>query len=584
MTVDIRSAYAHMPFGVVAIDSDGRICDLNTQFTTTIKQNKSDIIGRKIEQVLPNLKLSLLKKSKDTHELKLHNGDTLLISAVEDTTDPERICYLFFENNHIIRYLKHNREKLQIEVILSEETFNALYDGICITDSYGRCLFVNDAFEQLSGIRRTDIIGKSGFDIMESNLQTNSCSEIVVQTGKPTCTIIKYYRGKRCLVTGNPVYLAGKLERVICTVRDLSELQSLEMQLRNTNVLSLSSHHETSFDNNNSTTPLSEALLGDGCEISPAMKEIYEKAGKIAKFDTPVLILGETGVGKDFLARHIHSLAKGGSNTDFVKINCAAIPDNLLESELFGYEPGAFTNAKTNGKIGFLEIARNGTIFLDEIGDMPLYLQVKILDAIQDKQVHRVGGTKPIKIGARIIAATNVDLAQKLEQGNFRRDLYYRLNVISILIPPLRERREDILYFVKHFLNESNQKYEKEVYLLPETLSLFQEYDWPGNIRELRNMIERMVIFVEKDFITSKDFEDFIIRANYYDDDPLIQTSNSSNSMTANPVSSLREQLESYESYIIQENLKIHSTFKEAADALGIDTSTLFRKKAKYNL
>lgn len=225
---------------------------------------------------------------------------------------------------------------------------------------------------------------------------------------------------------------------------------------------------------------------------SDAILNLIETVKKVAQTDTTVLILGESGTGKSLIAKAIHFMSQR-KEKPFITINCAAIPETLLEAELFGYEKGAFTGATTSKK-GKFELADGGTIFLDEIGDMPLSLQAKLLRVIQDREIERLGGEKVIKVDVRIIAATNRDLKSMVEEGKFREDLYYRLNVVPVYVPPLRERREDIPILIEHFLESFNSKYGKKVRISPEALEVLMDYDWPGNVRELENTVERLVV------------------------------------------------------------------------------------------
>lgn len=236
---------------------------------------------------------------------------------------------------------------------------------------------------------------------------------------------------------------------------------------------------------------------------SQAILEVLDLIHRVAPTDATVLLRGESGVGKELFAKAIHFLSRR-SGKPLITVNCAAIPENLLEAELFGYEKGAFTGAYTTKK-GKFELANGGTVFLDEIGDMPPSLQVKILRVLQEKEIERIGGTRPIKVDVRIIAATNRDLERLMKEGRFREDLYYRLSVIPIFIPPLRERKEDIPVLVQHFLETFSKEYGKEVRVSPEVMNAFMEYDWPGNVRELRNVVERMVILDTDGILTEEE-------------------------------------------------------------------------------
>jgi transcriptional regulator with PAS, ATPase and Fis domain len=306
------------------------------------------------------------------------------------------------------------------------------------------------------------------------------------------------------------------------------------------------------------------------------MKNIYEKAKKISKVDSTVLILGETGVGKDFIATYIHSISNR-SKGKFIKINCGAVPEHLLESEFFGYEEGAFTGALKGGKKGLFEEANGGILYLDEIGDMPYTLQVKLLSAINDKMFYRIGGISPIEFNARIIAATNHDLKQLVEEKKFRADLYYRLNVVTLIIPPLRNRREDIIPLSTQFLEYYNNKYGKNCYITSSCLQSFLIYEWPGNIRELKNIIERLVLMAEGAEIGTELFRDNLILP-----DSIELTELSELFITGSKT--LKEKMDEYEKEIIESTLAVSKNMKEASMRLGIDISTLVRKKQKYNL
>lgn len=258
----------------------------------------------------------------------------------------------------------------------------------------------------------------------------------------------------------------------------------------------------------------------------------------------------------------------------FVKISCGAIPEHLLESELFGYEAGAFTGACKKGKPGLFEVAANGTVFLDEVAELPLSLQVKLLNVLQDKTFMRVGGIKEISTNARIIAATNKDLEEQVRKGAFRADLYYRLNVIPIVIPPLRARRGDILPLVSHFLRVFNERYGFKRTISPEALDCLVKYDWPGNVRELQNVIEFLVVMTEDDVIEIHNLPQNIVES--------VEGKGTAKSTSGKMT--LKDALEEYERSLITRVLIEQGTLKEAADSLGIDISTLTRKKQKYGL
>jgi transcriptional regulator with PAS, ATPase and Fis domain len=295
-----------------------------------------------------------------------------------------------------------------------------------------------------------------------------------------------------------------------------------------------------------------------------------------------VLLLGETGTGKDYFAKFLHENAyPDPENRPFIKINCGAIPESLLESELFGYEKGAFTGASAKGKKGLIELANNGTLFLDEIGELPYNLQAKLLGVLQDKELTRVGGSEKIKINAKIISASNRDIFKMTQENKFRLDLYYRISMVTLHIPPLRERREDIPYLIDQLLREINQLYGKKAYLSLELYDLFFKYDWPGNIRELKNLMEKLIIFSSGDRIGIDDLrvaEKFLGHSETRILDLLPAEGKESRPR------GLKEMVAAYEKNIIETALRDKRTLQEAAQYLGIDISTLVRKKSKYSI
>ena len=312
--------------------------------------------------------------------------------------------------------------------------------------------------------------------------------------------------------------------------------------------------------------PDSDGMIG----YSAAMKRLRGIICEVAPTDTTVMIMGETGVGKEVAASEIQKLS-ARKNAPFIRINCAAIPEALLESELFGHESGAFTGASRSGKTGLLELANQGTVLLDEIGELPLSMQPKLLRAIQEQAIFRVGGSKSIPIDIRILAATNRDLGEMVAQKLFREDLYYRLNVIPLQLPPLRERGEDILLLAEQFLREFNLKYERQKSFLKSALNVMREYRWPGNIRELRNLIERLVILGSANQIAAEDVQRILTPQFHPEISQVGQLS-------------LRDATEQFQRAVIEDALSRYGSTYKAADALGTSQSTLARKVRQFGI
>jgi len=307
--------------------------------------------------------------------------------------------------------------------------------------------------------------------------------------------------------------------------------------------------------------------------VSKQMRDVVDVALRVAQVDVPVLLQGETGVGKEVIARLIHNKSPRSSKGAFMKINCGAIPENLLESELFGYEKGAFTGARDTGKKGRFELAEEGTVFLDEIEALSLNLQVKLLSAVQDLEIMPIGSSKPKKINTRIIAASNKDLYQMTQNNTFREDLFFRLNVVPIYIPPLRERKNDVLPLVNFFLQKHNARYKRNKYLNRQVIDYLLEYQWRGNVRELSNLIEHIVVVAHDDEIIPEDLPGYL------------RSSSRSNlhNFYLTSISSLKEAVMEFESHAIQEALKKYGSARKAANFLKVDPSTITRKMKRYN-
>ncbi|OPY86482.1 MAG: Limonene hydroxylase [Smithella sp. PtaU1.Bin162] len=579
--MEIKSNYFdNVSFGFAVLDDKLNVKYLNKKLSTVLERTPTSLIGDNIYNLISSLPDISLTENHISQYVTFDNGQALLIDIVKINNG---LHYLFCQGHpkydHILEQIAITSKKR----IINDKMLDCLYDGCYITDGAGETLYVNDSFLEMSGLKREEVLGKKVQGMVEDKTLPKSCTMKVLETGKPASMMMNYPKGRNCLVTGAPVYIDGKIERVICTSRDMTELIAMQYKLANVTSLTISLKHQLrEFEFQHGNKYVSETR-------SKVMANIFDKAIKVASLDTPVLILGETGVGKDFLVRFMHNVPENSTERFLIKVNCGAIPENLLESELFGYEAGAFTGASKQGKAGLFELANNGTLFLDEIGDMPLPLQVKLLDVIQDKSFYRLGGTKMISANARIIAATNLNLERLISEGKFRSDLYYRLNVIKIAIPPLRERKEDIIPLAALFLEEFNSKYHKSCYFAPKLLNFFMNYRWAGNIREMKNTIERLVIMSDKECIELDMIKEQIIDSYEYTNPYEREMLNKINGHQKDDElrlekGTLQEQMEAYEALVIKKRIEESPTLKKAARSLGIDSSTLLRKKYKYNI
>lgn len=460
-----------------------------------------------------------------------------------------------------------------------EAVFNVL-DDLFITDGDGVTMRVNKATERLYGVRGEDLIGRSVYDLEKERLFYPSVTALVLRV-KHTVTILQRTKdGRQLVVTGYPVVdEQGQIIRVITSANDVT---NFHMQQGN-----MSGSKHINLDREDFITE------------SPAMRLTLESVERVTNRNTSILLLGETGVGKNRLARFIHQMSKRKSGP-FIEINCAAIPDSLLESELFGYEGGAFTGARRDGKPGKVELAERGTLFLNEIAELPLALQGKLLDFIQDKQVSRIGGTRSYTADIRIIAATNRNLEERVLQGAFREDLYYRLNVFPIVIPPLRERKQDISHLAESFLSRCPSCQDGPAkFLHPSTLQLLQRYPWPGNIRELENTLERMVITTDEPVLLPEHLPAFILKSlglqnptpetGLYPQYEQLQAELMADhrwteALDATERTPLPSQMASFERRLYEQAIGNCRTTYEIAEYLGVSQPTVVRKLRQFGL
>lgn len=438
------------------------------------------------------------------------------------------------------------------------------FDGIFITDGNAVPLWVNHSYEVISGLSAQDVLGKPMGELEKAGIVSRSATLMAMDKQEPI-TIEQVFRtGRRAVVTSTPIFdHADKITMVVTNVRDISELTALQE--------TLAKHREINERYETEISVIRDQLLKSPELVAedPALLDLLRIVGRAALLDTVVLIQGETGVGKERIASYIHQHSPRRQK-NFIRVNCGAIPENLAESELFGYEKGAFTGASREGKLGLFEVADGGTIFLDEVGELPLPLQTKLLRVLQEKELTRVGGSKPVQINVRVIAATNRDLRRAVEQGSFREDLYYRLNVFPVSVPPLRERKLDIPKLATNVISELNKTYGKQKRIAPATLSALTQYPWPGNVRELRNVMERA-------FIMSDDSEIQPEALSLY---------HNSNAKAQNNAQggSFQEQVERFEAKLITKALESEGSLRAAARKLSMDPATLLRKKRKYEI
>ena len=444
-----------------------------------------------------------------------------------------------------------------------ESVLNSSYDEIVVTDAKGNILKVNEAYKKLYNGEMEDFIGKNVRQLEKKGIFNPSVTMKVIRERKRISITQKTNSGRVLIVTGYPIFDKNEsFVSVISTAKDITEVHTLKEQLSEAKKTAQDFYYQLGILRQQEKQQ--ESMISQ----SPEMKKVMMTASRVARVDSNVLITGESGVGKSMLAGEIHKRSDRSKGA-FVSINCGAIPAALLESELFGYENGAFTGARKEGKQGQLSIANNGTLFLDEISELPLQMQVKILKAIQEKKFNRVGGTETLTSNFRLITATNKDLKSMVKAGTFREDLFYRLNVIPIEIPPLRERKQDIIMLVNLFWERLNAKYGTNRRIDLEVYDVLADYDWPGNVRDLENCIERLMVTVDKDVIKVCDL-------------PAQLLVKPKKKMEIKEILPLKRAMEEIEKELILKAYKEFNNTYKAADALGVSQSTVVRKLRKY--
>ncbi len=454
-----------------------------------------------------------------------------------------------------INGLKSLRQRLRFMEQIVENSSDEIY----VTDGRGITIYANPMSEQHYGVPVEELIGKSVWELEQRGVYFPAVTPIVLREKKKVTIDQETAIGKTLMITATPIFdEQGEVELVICNSRDITALVEMKRNLDQFKQKVLGQESKAAKENEK------DDLLRPIFNTGSPMEKVLQVVGKIAVTDSTVLLLGESGTGKDLLAYYMHSL-NHRRDKQFIKVNCAALPKELIESELFGYKPGAFTGASPKGKVGFFSLADGGTIFLDEIGELPLRLQPKLLQVIEEQQFNPIGSNQPEKVDVRIIASTNQDLPQMIAKGRFREDLYYRLFVLSMQIPPLRERVEDIPLLAEHYLETYAAKHERKILAKSSVFELLKRYRWPGNVRELKHMIEYLVVVVNGGEINIEDLPQHIIGSDANREEE-----------------TLTEILESVEEKVIRESYKKFASSYKVAEKLGISQSSASRKIRKY--
>ncbi|KFZ39617.1 MULTISPECIES: sigma-54-dependent Fis family transcriptional regulator [Thermoactinomyces] len=557
--------------GMIAVNKEARITLFNRAAERMIGTSAGKVLGKKIEDVIPKSRLEWVLhngKAELNQKFKLPSGMEILTNRVPVKGQDGKVIGAVSVFRDISELKNMSQQIIDLESMKSllQAIIDSSEDAISVVDTNGMGILINPAYTRLTGLKPEDIIGKpADTDISEGE----SMHMKVLRTKKPVRGVqlkVGPHR-KEVLVNVAPIMMEGELKGSVGIIHDVSEIKRLNRDLERARRIIRNLEAKYTFDD----------IIGS----SETMRYSIEQAKQAAETRATVLLRGESGTGKELFAHAIHNASDRKYN-QFVRVNCAALSESLLESELFGYEEGAFTGARRGGKKGLFEEANGGTIFLDEIGELKPSTQAKLLRVLQEKEVLRVGGTKSIPIDVRVIAATNVYLEKAIQEKRFREDLYYRLNVLPIHIPPLRMRKEDLVDLARHLIKKFNQEYGRNVEEIDlEAIQTLHQYSWPGNVRELENVLGRAMINME--------FNERVMRKKHL---PPLDLSRAKEGQdlegrleSGTDIQPLKDVIQQFEkNYLKKVYEKTNKNKTETAKALGISVRSLYYKLEKYDL
>jgi PAS domain S-box-containing protein len=551
--------------GMIVINVEGEIIFFNKSAEKIVGYPKNEAIGKHIKDVIPNTKLIRVLESRrveSNQEQVLVNGLKIITTRIPMVDENGRLFGAFAVFKDITEVVNLAEEVTNLKEIqtMLQAIIQSSDDAISVVDDEGRGIMINRAYSRITGLREGEVIGKPATaDISEGD----SMHMKVLQTRRPVRGVAMRVgpNKKEVVVNVAPIIVDGKLKGSVGVIHDMSEIQSLNRELNRARQIIRTLEAKYSFE--------------DIIAVSDEMKLAVEQAKLGAKTPATVLLRGESGTGKELFAHAIHNASDRKFNK-FIRVNCAAISESLLESELFGYEEGAFSGAKRGGKTGLFEEANNGSIFLDEIGELPAGTQAKLLRVLQEQEIIRVGGTKPVPINVRVIAATNVNLEKGMANKTFREDLYYRLNRMPIHIPPLRKRLGEIPLLCDRLLQKINRDYGRNVEGVTEVaLEHLMLYEWPGNVRELENILGRAIIFMH--------YTETLIDLPHLPELKSSKKIENTDLLSFENSKSLTKLVEEYESKVINQTLaKFNGNKTLTAKTLGLSLRNLYYKIEKY--
>lgn len=557
--------------GMVVIDKYGKVILFNKRAQEIIGVTKEQAIGKYVVEVIPTSRLPYILESRRieaNQEMILENDRKIIttrIPIIEENGTLIGAFAVFKDITEVVNLAEELTDLREIQTML-QAIIHSSDDAISVVDENGRGILINPAYSRITGLTQDQVIGQPATaDISEGE----SMHMKVLQTRRAVRGVpMRVGPNKReVIVNVAPIIVKGKLKGSVGVIHDMSEIKSLNRELNRARQLIRKLEAKYAF----------EDIIGQSDEMMLAI----EQAKLGAKTPATVLLRGESGTGKELFAHAIHNASDRKYNK-FIRVNCAAISETLLESELFGYEEGAFSGAVRGGKRGFFEEANNGSIFLDEIGELPVNTQAKLLRVLQEKEIIRVGGTKPVLINVRIIAATNVNLEKGIAKGSFREDLYYRLNRMPIQIPPLRKRKEEIPLLNERLIQKISQDYGRNVEgITPAALKQLMDYDWPGNVRELENILGRAIIFMNynEQFIDVQHLPE--LKNKKSPNEHFLSNSNDSVMIDR----TLSDLMDEFEAKIIKQTLlRLNGNKTLTAKTLGLSVRNLYYKIEKYDI
>ncbi|HET7578611.1 MAG TPA: sigma 54-interacting transcriptional regulator [Bacillales bacterium] len=565
----LKVLLASIPMGIFVVDNDRKVVNCNESGLKMIRSTLEKVMDANAGSIFKRNHIEKVFSTGETLLNQIHITDEMGVlvdySPIENADGKVDGILIIVQDLPMVEEMAMEIEFVKdlnrdLNAILS-----TIYDEILVVNAKGDLIRHSENYiSDFWGVDLKDLVGENLLDLEKKGLFSPSVARLVIEQKKKVSIVQETKDDHKILAIGNPVFNEdGELQRIVIASRDITESTKLKSELRQTKEISRRYKQELDLLKNQTKPP--EKIIYCSAKMEQMMRQIKKLAG----FSSTVLIQGESGVGKELIAKAIH---RQGNRADkpFLTINCGAIPENLLESELFGYVKGAFTGADAKGKSGYFQQASGGVLFLDEIGEISVQLQVKLLRVLQENEVVPVGSARPIPIDVQIIAATNRNLEKMVEQGTFREDLFYRINVIPVQVPPLRERTEDVPLLAFHFLQQLNQRYQKNYHFSPDALSLLEVYSWPGNIRELQNLIERMFVAVDDEVITVDFVGQFLDFGKSGKTKPVIPG-----------IMPLHEAQEHVEEQLITLAMKKYKTTTKAARALGISQSAVSRKYQK---